>query len=119
MKTEELHRKEEKRDSHERNREGKVDKLVDQGEWERLGEDPEFLDMSVESRIITTRRAVGNAIKNLEEPFYDQVRTDPSGAEVILGKIKHLRFVRTSLGQELVKNIKNQIVPKTPVKKAA
>jgi len=120
MRTEDLHRKEERRRTEEaRKEEPKLGRLVANGEWERLDETSEFREKNVEGRILTTISAVDNRIQILEKPFMFVVRTDPSGAGVILEKIKYLRNVKRALGQELVENIQSQRAPKLPVKKAA
>lgn len=120
MRTEELHRREESHRTEEtKKEEPKLGRLVANGEWERLGESSEFWEKNGEDRILTTMSAVDNKIQILEEPFYNVVRTDTAGGGVILAKIKHLRYVKEALGQELVENIQGQRAPKVPVRKAA
>lgn len=120
MKAEELHRKEEGGSAEgDKKDKPKLERLESNGEWDRLGESPEFWEKSVEDRIITTINAVDNKIRILEKPFYQVVRRDTYGGGVILAKIKHLRYVKEELGQELVSNIQNQRSPKVPVRKAA
>ncbi len=107
MNSEQLHTKEDSQKT-EQEKPLRLDRLVRQGEWERLNESKEFREMSVEGRILTTGNAVTNRIKTLEDFFAHALAKRPDQSAVILGKMRYLRNVQDALDGVLVDHIQGE-----------
>lgn len=98
----------------------KLDRLVKNGEWTRLGESSEFQSLTVEGRIVTVQKAVKNRRMQLEGHFYSALKRHPKRAETIVGKMSYLDQVTEALDLVLEDNIKEEKVPDVrALKKAA
>lgn len=107
-------------ESSEHEETAKLDRLVRNGEWTRLGESVEFKSLTVEGRIVTVQRAVKNRRVQLEGHFYSAVKKHPKRAQTIVGKMSYLDQVSEALDLVLEDNIKEEKVPDIrELKKAA
>jgi len=82
-----------------------LDRLVEKGEWTRLGEDKEFQDLTTEGKILTLHEAIANRIKQLSKVFYVALKRQPGKAAKIQEKLHYLDETSEALSSVLAENI--------------
>ena len=90
---------EKRREKHE----GRLNELVEQGEWEKLKNSDEFQNLSLEGKIIFARKTIINRISQIEEVFYGVVRDDVNGSKPILKRLKYLRGLENAISHTMSK----------------